>query len=51
MTKYSYFDDFTNEEREKMRLKMIEEKQTWDEILERFGHPKDWPKAEQLEMF
>jgi hypothetical protein len=42
MTKLSYFDDFTPDERDMVRLKMIEEGQSWDEILKRFGHPKDW---------
>lgn len=44
----SYWDDYTEEERQKMKDKMLKEHQTWQEILDRFGHPKDWPEAEQL---
>jgi hypothetical protein len=47
--KYSYFDDFTEEERQQVRLKMIECGQTWKEIIKRFGHPKDW-EENQLQM-
>lgn len=51
--RYSYFDDYTPEERDLVRLKMIEEGQSWDEIIQRFGHPKEWEKRQtkQLNMF
>jgi hypothetical protein len=47
----SYFDDYTEEERAMMHKKMAEEHQSWKEILRRFGHPKDWPEAKQLDLF
>ena len=52
MARYSYFQDFTDKEREAMFQKMKERGQTWKEILNRFGHPKDWEelKPKQLEM-
>jgi hypothetical protein len=42
VAKYSYFDDFTEEEREMVRQKMKSEGQSWKEIMERFGHPSKW---------
>ena len=52
MTRLSYFKDFTEKEREAVRKKMVERGQTWKEIINRFGHPKDWEelKPRQLEM-
>lgn len=46
----SYFDDFTDEEREQVRERMVRNGQTWDEIINRYGHPKTW-EAEQIRMF
>jgi hypothetical protein len=42
VARYSYFDDFTEEERQMVRAKQIEQGQSWKEIIQRFGHPKDW---------
>jgi hypothetical protein len=46
MARYSYFDDFTEEERQMVRRRMLKEHQTWKEILKRFGHPSKWKENE-----
>lgn len=48
--KISYFDDYTEEEREQVREKMVKEGCSWKEVIERFGHPSEW-EEEQLKMF
>ena len=48
--KWSYFDDFTEEEREMLKQRRIREGQSAKEILYRFGHPSTW-EAEQLQLF
>jgi hypothetical protein len=47
----SYFDDYTEEEREMMRKKMAEEHQSWKEIISRFGHPSTWSEPKQMKLF
>ena len=49
MARYSYFDDFTEEERAQVVERMRKEHQSWKEIIERFGHPSGW-KEEQVRM-
>ncbi len=49
MTRYSYFDDYTEEEREQVVERMKKEHQSWKEIIKRFGHPSEW-KEEQMVM-
>jgi hypothetical protein len=50
--RYSYWDEYTEEQREMVRRKMISEGQSWEEIIKRFGHPKDWDKnALQISLF
>lgn len=46
----SYWDDYTPEEREKVREKMVEKGCSWKEVIDRYGHPSEW-QEEQLKMF
>ena len=48
-TKYSYFDDFTPEERKAVFDRMSKEEMTFDEIMKRHGHPSTW-ETEQIRM-
>lgn len=52
MARYSYFDDFTERERGLVVAKMLEEGQTWKDIIKRFGHPRDWEENDpQMRLF
>ena len=50
MSKYNYFDDFTDAEREMVKRKQISEGQTWKEIIKRFGHPRDWEEGKPKQL-
>jgi hypothetical protein len=46
---YSYFDDYTEEEREQVRQRMVEYGYSWKDVINRWGHPSEW-KEEQLRL-